>query len=134
MELELYELCQVVAVGVGEQEEDQGEGVEHEDLVLEKPLEGVPDQLEAWRQLAFFCYVGRQSGSTVYQQDFVMRSNSYDKTLGLIQESISVISGIPSQKILCCNSILPHKHDCGDDMANRKDWKSEPPCVNAEAG
>ena len=83
MELELYELCQVVAVGVGEQEEDQGEGVEHEDLVLEKPLEGVPDQLEAWRQLAFFCYVGRQSGSTVYQQDFVMRSNSYDRTLGL---------------------------------------------------
>ena len=63
-----------------------------------------------------------------------MGSNSYDKTLGLIQESISVISGIPSQKILCYNSILPHKHDCGDDMANRKDWKSEPPCVNTEAG
>ena len=70
MELELYELCQVVAVGVGEQEEDQGEGVEHEDLVLEKPLEGVPDQLEAWRQLAFFCDVGRQSGG-----DCVFRSN-----------------------------------------------------------
>ena len=61
MELELNELCQVVAVGVGEEEEDQGEGVKHEDLVLEKPLEGVADQLEAWRQLASFCRVGRQS-------------------------------------------------------------------------
>ena len=62
MELELNELGQVVAVGMGEQEEDQGEGVEHEDLVLEKPLQGVADQLEAWRQLASFCSVGWQSG------------------------------------------------------------------------
>ena len=65
MELELNELCQVVAVGVGEQEEDQGEGVEHEDLVLEKPLKGVPDQLEAWLHLAFFCDIGGESGDGV---------------------------------------------------------------------
>ena len=62
VELELDELGQVVAVGVREQEEDQGEGVEHQDLVLEQPLQRVPDQLEAWRQLVALCDVGWQSG------------------------------------------------------------------------
>ena len=62
MELELDELGQVVAVGVREQEEDQGEGVEHQDLVLEQPLQRVPDQLEAWGQLVALSDVGWQSG------------------------------------------------------------------------
>ena len=67
MELELDELGQVVAVGVREQEEDQGEGVEHQDLVLEQPLQRVPDQLEAWGQLVALCDVGRQSEGSVLQ-------------------------------------------------------------------
>ena len=62
VELELDELGQVVAVGVREQEEDQGEGVEHQDLVLEQSLQRAPDQLEAWCQLVALCDVGWQSG------------------------------------------------------------------------
>ena len=67
VELELDELGQVVAVGVREQEEDQGEGVEHQDLVLEQPLQRVPDQLEAWRQLVALGDVGWQSEGSVLQ-------------------------------------------------------------------
>ena len=62
VELELDELGQVVAVGVREQEEDQGEGVEHQDLVLEQPFQRVPDQLETWCQLVALSDVGWQSG------------------------------------------------------------------------
>ena len=67
VELELDELGQVVAVGVREQEEDQGEGVEHQDLVLQQPFQRVPDQLEAWRQLVALCDVGWQSEGNVLQ-------------------------------------------------------------------
>ena len=77
MELELNELGQVVAVGVREQEEDQGEGVEHQDLVLEQPLQRVPDQLEAWRQLVALCDVGWQSGGgSVFQIQMFQLVNS----------------------------------------------------------
>ena len=31
-------------------------------------------------------------------------------------------------------SYLPHEHDCWHDMAKRKDWKSEPPSIDAKTG
>ena len=75
MELELDELGQVVAVGVREQKEDQGEGVEHQDLVLEQSLQRVPDQLEAWRQLVALCDVGWQSEGSVLQKQMFQLVN-----------------------------------------------------------
>ena len=48
MELELNKLCHVASIGGGEEEEDHGEGVKDEDLVVEESLQSVTHQLQAW--------------------------------------------------------------------------------------
>ena len=84
MELELNKLCHVAAIGGGEEEEDHGEGVKHEDLVVEQSLQSVAHQFQTWFQLNSFSYVCRKpetilSGSVRHHFVCECNFNGYER-------------------------------------------------------